>query len=170
MAFRDTAKDFVDTLPKHRDNIFYNTDGFVGPPNVPGNHRGNRNNTDDVMLVQHFLKIIARNPTKFKKPFKPPKKFPTMRVDGIYGDTTAHWIIAFQQHLHTIGRPVLVDGVVDKVLNGLAHSPNNFVWTNVMLNVTMGQVTGDEGWDAWWKEPDVPAALRAKVRNPASFL
>ena len=32
MAFRDTAKDFVDKLPKHRDNIFYNADGFVGPP------------------------------------------------------------------------------------------------------------------------------------------
>jgi hypothetical protein len=96
----------VDKLPKHRDNLFYNTDGFVGPPNVPGNHRGSRNQTDDVMLVQHFLKIVAQNPTKFKNPFHPPKKFPAMKVDGVYGDITAHWIIAFQQHLHTIGRPV----------------------------------------------------------------
>jgi len=39
MAFRDVAKDFVDKLPKHRDNLFYNTDGFVGPPNVPGSTR-----------------------------------------------------------------------------------------------------------------------------------
>jgi hypothetical protein len=51
----------------------------------------------------------------------------------------------------------------------LQLSPNKFVWTNVMLNVAMGQVTGDELWDEWWKEPDVPAALRAKVRNPATF-
>jgi hypothetical protein len=169
MAFRDVAKDFVDRLPKHRDNLFYNTDGHVGPPNVPGSHRGSRNQTDDVMLVQHFLKIVAQNPTKFKSPFKPPQKFPTMKVDGIYGDITAHWIIAFQQHLHTIGRPVLVDGVMDRVLNGVQLSPNKFVWTMVMLNITMGQVTGDELWDEWWKEPSVPSLLRDKVRNPATF-
>ena len=39
-----------------------------------------------------------------------------------------------------------------------------------MLNVTMGQLTGEEFWDAWWKEPSVPALPRDKVRNPASFL
>jgi len=39
-----------------------------------------------------------------------------------------------------------------------------------MLNVTMGQLTGEEFWDAWWTEPSVPALLRDKVRNPASFL
>ena len=49
-------------------------------------------------------------------------------------------------------------------------SPNGFLWTMVMLNVTMGQLTGEEFWDAWWKEPSVPALLRDKVRNPASFL
>ncbi|HZO37985.1 MAG TPA: hypothetical protein VFE97_02090 [Methylomirabilota bacterium] len=170
MAFRDTAKDFVDKLPKHRDNIFYNADGFVGPPDPQGIHRGTRNITDDVMLVQHFLKIVAANPTKFKKPFRPPAKFPTMKVDGIYGETTAAWIGAFQNHLHNIGRPVLRDGVVDRVRNGLQLSPNGFVWTMVMLNVAMGQVTGDELWDEWWKEPSVPGMLRDKVRNPATFL
>jgi len=95
MAFRDTAKDFVDKLPKHRDNSFYNTDGFVGAP-------------DDRR-----------------------------------------------------GEPDQVQTVV---------SPNGFLWTMVMLNVTMGQLTGEEFWDAWWKEPSVPALLRDKVRNPASFL
>src|SRR4030095_14050612 len=130
---------------------------------------GSRNQTDDVMLVRHFLKIVAQNPTKFKNPFHPPKKFPTMKVDGVYGDITGHWIIAFQQHLHTIGRPVLVDGVVDRVLNGVKLSPNKFIWTMVMLNITMGQVTGDELWDAGWKKPSVPPLLRDKIRDPATF-
>ena len=93
-----------------------------------------------------------------------------MKVDGIFGETTAHWIIAFQQHLHTIGRPVLVDGVVDRVVNGVKLSPNKFLWTNVMLNIAMGQVTGDDGWDAWWKDSSVPPMLRDKVRNPSTFL
>jgi hypothetical protein len=140
-----------------RDNIFYNADGFVGPPDPQGIHRGTRN-------------IVAANPTKFKTPFRPPAKFPTMKVDGIYGETTANWIGAVQNHLHNIGRPVLRDGVVDRVRSGLQLSPNGFVWTMVMLNVAMGQVTGDELWDEWWKEPSVPAMLRDKVRNPATFL
>ena len=48
--------------------------------------------------------------------------------------------------------------------------PNGFLWTMVMLNVTMGQVTGEEFWAAWWKEPSVPAPLLDKVRNPAPVL
>jgi len=40
-----------------------------------------------------------------------------------------------------------------------------------MLNVTMGQVTGEELWDVWWwKEATVSALLRDKARNPATFL
>jgi len=170
MAFRDTAKDFVEKLPKHRDNLFYNTDGFVGVPDPHGFHRGIRNNKDDVMLVQHFLKVVAANPTKFKRPFHPPKKFPNMKVDGIYGDQTAAWIGAFQNHLHNLPLNVLRDGVVDRVRNGIQNSPNGFLWTMVMLNVTMGQVTGEANWDQWWKDATVPALLRDKVRNPSTFL
>jgi hypothetical protein len=81
-----------------------------------------------------------------------------LEVLGIYASGT-----------HTIGRPVLVDGVVDRVLNGVKLSPNKFIWTMVMLNITMGQVTGDELWDAWWKEPSVPPLLRDKIRDPATF-
>jgi len=93
-----------------------------------------------------------------------------MKVDGIFGDITANWIVAFQEHLKRIGRPIFVDGVVDRVINGIAHSPNGFIWTMVLLNVTMGQVTGDELWDEWWKERTVPPPLPDRVRNPATFL
>jgi len=89
------------------------------------------------MLVQHFLKVVAENPTKFKRPFRP-ARLPRRRRR--------------------------------QVRNGLQLSPNGFVWTMVMLNVTMGQVTGDDRWDEWCKEPSVPPLLRDKVRNPASFL
>lgn len=172
MAFRDAAKDFTQILPKHRDNLFYNTDGFVGPANAPGIHRGSRNQPDDVMLVQHFLKVVAMNPSKFRNPFKAPKKFPvaTMKVDGVYGDITSAWIVAFQEHVRRVGVSVFVDAVVDRVRNGSQFSPNNFVWTLVMINVAMGQVTGDELWDAWWKDSSVPGLLRDRVRDPASFL
>ena len=121
MAFRDAAKDFADKLPKQKDNLFYNTDGFVGPANAPGLHRGSRNRPDDVMLVQHFLRVVALNPSKFQNPFHPPKKFPTMKVDGLYGDITSAWIVAFQNHLKNIGRPVF-GGKPDERPVGAAES------------------------------------------------
>jgi hypothetical protein len=173
MAFRDTATDpsFVRNLPKNPDNLFFNTKGFVAAPALPApGHIGPKNAVSDVMLVQHFLKVIALNPGKFSRPFKPPKNFPSLKVDGVVGPATLTWIAAFQQHLVAIGRPVLADGVVDSVTNGGALTARGHVLTLELLNVTMGQVTGDELWDQWWLEPGVPALLRSQVQNPAGFL
>ena len=176
MAFRDTAKapNFIQFLPKHRDNVFYNTDGWVGPlsrqnTSVRASFQAS-NKTDDVMLVQHFLKSIGANPHKFSRPFIPPRDRPVMFVDGKFGEITRTWIEKFQVHLHNIGRPVLRDGVCDRVLNGQSVSPKSGrVFTLAMLNVAMGQVTDDAGWDTWWNAPDVPPLLRQSIRAPATF-
>lgn len=40
----------------------------------------------------------------------------------------------------------------------------------LMLNITMGQVTGDDLWAERWRDTSVPGLLRSKVRNPATFL
>jgi hypothetical protein len=174
MAFRDTAKSpsFIRNLPQNRDSMFFNTDGFVaplskqnlavrfGPPNLP----------DDVMLVQFFLKKIAENPGKFDRPFFPPRQHLLMKVDGKFGEITRTWIEKFQNHLNNIGRTMLRDGVVDRVRNGTSIGERGRLFTLAMLNVAMGQVTGDDGWDTWWKASDVPGLLRGKIQNPATFL
>lgn len=174
MAFRDIARDPTWQLPKHRDNLFYNTDSWVGPQSQQNTSvRANflaANQLEDVQLVQFFLKKIADNPRKFSHPFIPPKEHPIMKVDGIFGEITRTWIEKFQVHLHNIGRPVLRDGVVDRIRNGSSITSLGRLFTLAMLNVGFGQITGDEGWDTWWKEPDVPTALRMRVRAPETFL
>jgi hypothetical protein len=172
MAFRDTNRDPALKIPPHRDNVFYNTDSFVGPPTAPAiqQHFASSDRTDDVMLIQYFFKKIAANPQVFTSPFRPPKKFPSIAVDGKYGPNTQAWIDAFQEHLHRIGRPVLRDSVVDRVKGGQATSPRGFLYTLSMLNVAFGQVVGEAGWDTWWKASDVPGLLRSKIQNPANFL
>jgi hypothetical protein len=172
MAFRDTNRDPTLKIPPHRDNVFYNTDSFVGPPSAPAvkGHFNPTNQADDLMLVQFFFKKVGENPQVFSSPFRPPKKFPVMKVDGKYGPITQAWIDAFQEHLHRIGRPVLRDSVVDRVRGGQSLSPRGFLYTLAMLNVTFGQVVGEGGWDTWWKASDVPELLRSKIRNPATFL
>jgi hypothetical protein len=171
MAFRDTNRDPGFKVPPHRDNVFFNTDSFVGPPSAAA-IRSNfikPNQEDDVFLVQFFFKKIAENPKAFSSPFRPPKKFLVMKVDGKYGPITQAWIDEFQNHLFRIGRPVLRDGVADRVKNGQAVGPRGFLFTLAMLNVAMGQVVGDAGWDTWWKAADVPGLLRSKIRDPATF-
>ena len=91
MAFRDMSRHagFTKNLPAHRDKLFYNTDSFVGTP-AAGAIRSNAikaNQEDDVLLVQFFFKKIAANPQAFTSPFRPPKKFPVMKVDGIFGQS-----------------------------------------------------------------------------------
>jgi hypothetical protein len=173
MAFRDTGRDprFISNIPKHPDSIFYNTDGFVAPLSKQNLsvRFGAPNATDDVMLVQYFLKKIAENPGKFNRPFIPPREHLIMKVDGKFGEITRTWIEKFQNHLNNLGKPTLRDGVVDRIRNGGSLSDKGRVFTLSLLNVAMGQVTGDEGWDTWWKASDVPGLLRNKIRNPATF-
>jgi hypothetical protein len=174
MAFRDTAKSpaFLRNLPQHRDQMFFNTDGFVCPLSKQNLsvRFGSPNLADDVMLVQFFLKKIAENPSKFTRPFFPPKEHLIMKVDGKFGEITRTWIEKFQNHLNNLGRPVLRDGVVDRIRNGSDLGDKGRLFTLAMLNVGMGQVTGVDGWDTWWKAPDVPGILRGKIRDPATFL
>src|SRR5258706_14694781 len=108
------------------------------------------------MLVQDFLRIVALNPSNSRTRSSPPKRFPTMKADGIFGDITANWIVAFQEHLKRIGRPIFVDGVVDRVINGIAPSPNGLIWTKGPLTITLCPVTGDRLWAEWLNERTVP--------------
>jgi hypothetical protein len=172
MAFRDVVHDPTFQVPKHRDNLFYNTDGYVAPPTKQNTsvRFGDPNRPDDVELVQYFLKKIAANPSKFNQPFRPPRSHPVMKVDGTFGEITRTWIEEFQLHLARIGRRVRRDGVVDRIQGGHVAGPNGFLFTLVVINTAFGQVVGEDGWDTWWKAADVPPRLKAKIRDPASFL
>jgi len=172
VAFRDSQKDGKAQLPKHRDNLFYNTDGCVGPPALKARTFSfTFNREDDIMLVQFFLKKIAANPQVFSRPFFPPKEHSVMTVDGKHGPITQAWIEKWQVHLHNIGRPVHRDGLVDRCQGGRdVSTKTNTVYSLMMMNVAFGQVTGEGGWDTWWKADEVPGLLKASVRAPETFL
>ena len=67
----------------------YNVDAAVGP--------GCPNRTDDVLLVQYFLKACFDNPQAFTPPFGPPPPGPPLTVDGMAGQITFRWIDHFQK-------------------------------------------------------------------------
>src|SRR5438093_13654079 len=95
MAFKDPAIP-DEALPAG----FYNVTEAVG--------KGAKNRKADVMLVQLLLKLFY---AKRQHP-KPPGK---MIVDGIYGPTTASWLIQYQLRENPQWPSgIATDGVVDR--------------------------------------------------------
>lgn len=73
---------------------------------------GGANYTDDVMLVQFYLKRIYSDPM-----FYSPPEIGPMKVDGICGPVTRTWIRAFQLHMQQNDVPpskIRADGRVDR--------------------------------------------------------
>jgi len=99
MAFID--EDSEDPI-KYAD--FYNVSYAVG--------MGCRNWTEDVMLVQFFLQRIYTDAE-----WKQHKPQGTMKVDGLCGAITRHWIAKFQADARNEGSDIRVDGIVDKAGN-----------------------------------------------------
>ena len=174
MAFRDLFRGGDGFIPKHRDNLFFNLDGGVGPDSAKSRSSTfsmTWNREDDVMLVQYCLKKTADNPQSFKHPFFPPKSRPVMKIDGKFGPITQAWIEKFQNHLHEpLKFTVLRDGLVDRILRGQPTSGRGFLLTHMALNIALGKVMGEARWDTWWKDDiEVPGLLRNAVRDPATF-
>lgn len=85
---------------------FYNLTNAVGYvcPNM----------TDDVKVVQFFLKRLALVDSDYKPTG-------TMVVDGKFGPVTRGWVIKFQMR----AKSVKIDGIVDRA--GNANNPSNWI-------------------------------------------
>jgi hypothetical protein len=122
MAFKDAGVPDAEVLPTG----FYNVSRAVG--------KGSANRKGDVMLVQLLLKLFY---DKRKHP-KPPGK---MVVDGLYGPTTATWLIQYQLRENPQWpRGIATDGVVDRAKDPWFGSISETTYTILALNHRLRQV------------------------------
>lgn len=106
--------------------VAYSIDNAVG--------RGCPNQREDVLLVQHLLRIAWEDaPTS--KGFRPPAETRPLNVDGFFGQTTARFIEFFQQEAQRRGVQISQDGRVDPVLSGGTRGAlSNTFYTILALN------------------------------------
>ena len=131
---------------------FYNLDSAVGP------HAPNRQ--ADVMLVQFFLRELARDQTV--APQTRPKS--PITVDGMYGPSLGQWILWFQNAMNA-KRPggTLADGRVDPARGTYLDksSISRTQYTIVGLNASY-RSRYKTSHDALENDTRVPPVLRAK--------
>lgn len=89
--------------------VAYTVDQAVGP--------GCPNRREDVLLVQHLLRI-AWNDVPNSKGFRPPGETQPLKADGIFGPTTARFIKFFQEEAVRRKANCATDGRVDPVVTG----------------------------------------------------
>lgn len=133
---------------------FYNVSAAVGP--------GASNATDDVMLVQFFLREIAKDQS-----VGPQGRPPTpLTVDGVYGPNTAAWIAWFQNSMNAkFAGSTYADGRVDPA-RGMSNDPkflkstiSHTQYTIVSLNATY-RFRYKASHNALDEDPRVPQPLR----------
>ena len=112
---------YIDTSEKLP--IFYNVIYAVGK-NCP-------NKRDDVMLVQYLLDWYYKN-------YQPQAAVPegVIKVDGIFGDVTANWILKFQLDFMLSGYPIQADNRIDRIRDkeSFYDSSSDTVYTLAWLN------------------------------------
>jgi hypothetical protein len=143
--------------------ILYNVTLAVGPERTAPNRR------DDVMLVQYFLKGIAKrpqgDPLVFSGDWVPPRTVTgkPFQVDGLMGTDTAAWIKSYQNALAK-GRPsdILTDGRIDRML-GFRSSISHTFYTILFLNIEFGDVQLEK-FKALEDDDEAPIELRVAIR------
>lgn len=139
--------------------VFYGIDQAVG---VRGANR-----RDDVMLVQFFLRALARADDPISKESYRPKGQTPIDVDGIYGPQTAAYIKHFEDVLSRasdVGMKLWQDGVIDPKPPGQNMGPlHGRVYAIIRLNASYGTIFGIDRHSAIDKDSDFPAALRLKL-------
>jgi hypothetical protein len=93
------------------------------------------NQREDVMLVQHLLRV-AWNDGGGSKGFKPPGEAQALTADGAYGPRTQKFIDHFQKEAKARGANVKQDGRVDPVgvTGGPTGSISGTFYTILALN------------------------------------
>lgn len=117
------------------------------------------NKRDDVLLVQHLLRVAWEDAPN-SKGFRPPTDKEPLKADGAYGPTTQRFITFFQEEAKRRGANVLRDHRVDPVASGASmsggtHSFYTIMALNAARNSRRGANIGDIGSD-----PGFPAELK----------
>jgi hypothetical protein len=137
--------------------VLYNVNYAIGParPNRP----------DDVLLVQFFLRALARvNDVTTRESY-----FATgqalIDTDGIYGPQTAAYIRHFEAVLsRSLPGALWRDGVIDPRPPGQNFGPlHDRVYAIIRLNTLYAESFGIDRHSAIDKDRDFPAAVRPKL-------
>ena len=103
--------------------IAYCVSAAVGP--------GCPNRRDDVLLVQHLLRLAWRT-TPSSAGFRPPGESEPLKVDGMFGTKTGKFISYFQEEALRRGARVKQDGRVDPVVSGASQSAGSHTFYTVL--------------------------------------
>ncbi|HRH41523.1 MAG TPA: hypothetical protein PKY82_07745 [Pyrinomonadaceae bacterium] len=118
MAFIDIDNDSDDPTTI----TFYNVNDSVGS--------GGKNNTEDVKVVQFFLKRAY-----LTDELKNGKTWGEMVPDGKCGPITNSWIRKFQIDCNRLGNNTLVDGLIDKANNPQNNRIGSISQTNYTIRL-----------------------------------
>jgi peptidoglycan hydrolase-like protein with peptidoglycan-binding domain len=145
------AKVFLVTTPGSRIKVFYNVDEAVG--------KGCPNRSDDVALVQFFLRAVMEDDKSYTVPAGGP-----LSIDGIFGPQTLTHIQSWQQQENKQADSqfqVAQDGQVSPVVvrSGIA-SRTHTRYALVAFNVIYAGVNG----------ADKHANIASDSRCPTSLL
>jgi hypothetical protein len=94
---------------------------------------GCTNRRDDVLLVQHLLRLAWRT-TPTAAGFRPPGETEPLKTDGMFGPKTGKFISFFQEEAVRHGAKVKQDGRVDPVITGASMSGGNTFYTVLAMN------------------------------------
>jgi hypothetical protein len=106
--------------------VAYSIDHSVGP--------GAANKREDVLLVQHLLRL-AWQTVPASQGFRPPGEKEPLKADGIHGPTTQRFIKFFQEEAKRRGAAVAQDGRIDPAITGASRSSlSQTMYTILALN------------------------------------
>lgn len=130
--------------------VAYTVDQAVGA--------GCPNRRDDVLLVQHLLRIAWKD-VGASKGFRPAGETEPLKADGVYGTKTAKFIKHFQEEANNRGAGVAKDQRVDPVLSGTSSgSVSHKFYTILAMNAARNaRQTGNQ--DDISRDPEFPAEL-----------
>ena len=130
--------------------VAYTVDQAVGA--------GCPNRREDVLLVQHLLRIAWKN-VGTSTGFRPPGEKEPLKADGIYGSTTARFIKHFQEEANRRGANVATDQRVDPVMSGTSSgSISHKFYTILAMNSARNARQGGNQDDIA-RDPEFPTEL-----------
>ncbi len=116
------------------------------------------NNREDVLLVQHLLRIAWKD-TPASKGFRPPGEMQPLNVDGFWGPKSAKFLKFFQEEARRRGANVLVDQRVDPCVSGVSKGTvSHSFYTALALNAARSS-RQPANQDDISQDPGYPAEL-----------
>lgn len=144
------AKVYVVTRPGLLFKVFYTVEQAVG--------RGCPNQTDDVALVQFFLRAVMEDDRRYKVPAGGP-----LSIDGICGPQTILHIQSWQEQENKIADPVNrppLDGQISPPLSGtFAGTRSHTRYAIIAFNTIYAGLNGADKHAALFNDPRCPTKL-----------